>query len=177
MYSSGRITGHESTIQHGQQMERLKAEKSGFPFSVTTTVTGILFFLVIIIILGTALASDVSVIANKGVTQSNISPTALKAIFLGQTTTWADGTRVECAVLKDSDPTHRYFLKRFIKKSAAQFNSYWKQQLFTGKNDLPRQFDSDTQMISYVATTKGAIGYVSSETARGGAVKVLSINE
>jgi ABC-type phosphate transport system substrate-binding protein len=120
-------------------------------------------------------AADVVVVANKNVSQSALSADNLKAIFLGQMTTWQNGAKLEFVTLKDNSEVHEEFLKKFIGRSPAQFGNYWKQQVFTGKGRMPKQFDSESQLIDFVSSTEGAIGYVSGGAAKG-ITKVISIN-
>jgi ABC-type phosphate transport system substrate-binding protein len=135
-----------------------------------------MFFSLAIIIAGScALAADIAVVANKNVSQSSLSKDNLKAIFLGQTTAWGNGAKIEFVTLKDSSEIHEEFLKQYVDKSTSQFSNFWKQQVFTGKGRMPKQFDSESKLIEYVSATDGAIGYVSGKAAKGSA-KVISIN-
>lgn len=46
-------------------------------------------------------------------------------------------------------------------RSANQIAAYWQQQIFSGRNIPPEQRSSDDEVIAYVSSTPGAIGYVS----------------
>ncbi|MBU3947760.1 MAG: substrate-binding domain-containing protein [Proteobacteria bacterium] len=118
-------------------------------------------------------AGDVKIIANKNVPASSISSDMLKEIFLGKKNTWDNGMSINYVTL-DSGETHNDFLKTYLQKSDAQFNNYWKKQVFTGQGQMPKAFNSDKAMIDFVAGTNGAIGYVSS-TADTGSVKTITV--
>jgi hypothetical protein len=46
--------------------------------------------------------------------------------------------------------------------------------VFTGKGSMPKVLDSDAEMVTYVAKTRGAVGYVSSSANTAG-VKTLEV--
>lgn len=124
-------------------------------------------------IISTASAGGVQIIANKNVPISYISPDMLKDIFLGKKNSWDNGASINFVTL-DSGQSHNDFLKDHLQKSDAQYNNYWKKQVFTGQGQMPKSFSSDKAMIDFVAGTNGAIGYVSS-TADTGLVKIITV--
>jgi ABC-type phosphate transport system substrate-binding protein len=44
--------------------------------------------------------------------------------------------------------------------------------VFTGKGSMPKSFASDAEVVKYVSTTKGAIGYVSAAADVASAKKI-----
>lgn len=104
-------------------------------------------------------AGDVVVIVNPSVPESTLSAKEIKDIYLGKKTSWGNGSKINFVVLNGD--THDTFLSTFVKKTAAQFNTFWKKQVFTGKGSPPQAFDSNQAMIDFVSRTPGAIGYVS----------------
>ncbi len=99
----------------------------------------------------------------------------MKAIFLGKKTKWANKGKVVPSTLKKG-AVNKSFLKKYVKKSPAQFKTYWKKQVFTGKGKAPKSFKTEKALIAYVAKTKGAVGYVSKKAAEGAAgVKILEV--
>lgn len=137
-------------------------------------VMGIAFSLAIVMSESWAFPADVVVVANKDIDQSSLSSDKIKAIFLGQITVWEDGTKVHFIVMQDNSGIHEAFLREYLGKTSAQFSSYWKQQVFTGKGRLPKKYESESKIIEYISSTKGAIGYVSAAAARRSA-KVITI--
>lgn len=119
-----------------------------------------------------AWAQDVKVIANKGVPDSSIDADVVKDIFLGKKSSWSDGSAIEFVTLK-SGSAHDVFLKAYLKKSARQFSTYWKKQVFTGKGSMPKSFASEGELVSYVAGKRGVVGYISG-AADTASVKVVS---
>lgn len=115
-----------------------------------------------------ATAADVKVIVNTGVGISEISLDDLRSIFLLSKKSFADGTHAE-PVLSKSAAAHAAFLKHFLGKSEDSLTTYYRNAVFTGKGLTPRSLASDAEVAAYVARTKGAIGYVSSDASDAGA--------
>ena len=120
-----------------------------------------------------ALAGDVKVIANASVKADTISAAELKHVFLEEKISLADGTHVE-PVLEKGGPAHEAFLREYLGINEDDLQTYLRTLVFTGKGSLPKAFGSDTEVVAYVARTRGAIGYVSSAASTEGA-KILAI--
>jgi hypothetical protein len=123
--------------------------------------------------LSSAMAGDLKVIANSSVGTSSVSADEIKGVFLSTKTSLSDGSHVEPVLLKDG-ATHEAFLKGYVGKTDAAFETYYRSLVFTGKASMPKSLASDGEMVAYVAKTKGAIGYVSSAAATAG-VKTLDV--
>ncbi len=126
-----------------------------------------------LLITTSAFAADVKVIANSSVGASEISSDDLKQVFLETKTSLPGAGHVE-PVLAKSGAAHDEFLKDYVSKSDSALSTYYRSLAFTGKGAMPKSFGSDADIVSYVAKTKGAIGYVGSATATAG-VKTLAV--
>ncbi len=118
-------------------------------------------------------ARDVKVIANPSVSANVVSADELRSVYLQESTSLADGSHVQPVLIK-SGPAHEAFLKDVIDKTDSALQTYYRSLVFTGKGKIPRMLSSDSEMVAYVARTKGAIGYVSSGTEVTG-VKTLQV--
>ncbi|SPD75091.1 conserved hypothetical protein [uncultured Desulfobacterium sp.] len=123
---------------------------------------------------GIASAGDVIIIANKDVSASSISAADLENIFLAKKTEWDNGQKIDFVTLQDCQ-THDDFLTKYLKKTSAQFQRYFRSLVFTGKGKAPRAFQTEQSLVDYVAGAAGAIGYVSAGTNTS-SVKVLTVN-
>ena len=119
-----------------------------------------------------ARATEFKVIANSNVGVSDVSSDDLKAVFLGTKSSLGDAHIAP--VLEKSGPAHEAFLKECLGKNDAALANYYRSLVFTGKGSMPKAFASDSDVVEYVAKTKGAIGYVGAAAAVSG-VKTLSI--
>jgi hypothetical protein len=82
------------------------------------------------------------------------------------------GSHVE-PVLAKSGEAHGAFLQ-YIGKSDDALRTHCHTLVFTGGGTRPKFLDSDAEIVSYVAKTRGAIGYVSGDFPTEG-VKVVPI--
>ena len=107
---------------------------------------------------------EVSIITNKNAPQKDLSLDDIKNIFTGKTTLWRSNEKIIIALLKD-DQIHKAFLKKYIKRNAAQFKNTWRQIVFLGKGDSPKRFDTIEEMISFVSRNRLAIGYITNSSS------------
>lgn len=120
-----------------------------------------------------AQAADLKVIANTGVKADSVSSEELKGVFLATKTSLSDGSHVEPVLMK-SGATHESFLKQYVGKTGGALETYYRSLVFTGKGSMPKTLASDAEVVEYVSKTKGAIGYVSADSGTDG-VKVLEV--
>ncbi|MEJ6005949.1 phosphate ABC transporter substrate-binding protein [Paucibacter sp. AS339] len=92
-------------------------------------------------------------------------------IFLGQTKTFPGGAEALPVDIKES-PVREDFGNKVLKKTPAQLKALWARQIFTGGAKPPRELASEDDVLKFVASTPGAIGYVDSSKANA-SVKVL----
>lgn len=119
--------------------------------------------------------NGVRIIANPSVKADSISSAELKGVFLEERNSLADGSRVE-PVLSKGGAVHDAFVKQYLGKNESDLKLYYQSLVFTGKGSVPKSISSDEEIAAYVAKTRGAIGYVSSETSVDG-VKTLMVSE
>lgn len=122
---------------------------------------------------GAATGEELAVVVNASAQARAIRSDDLREIFLGERHALPDGWKVTPVFLK-SGPTHDAFLHAYVGKSDGAFRAGWMRLVFTGKDTLPRTFDSEAALLDYIAATPEAIGYVRSAGAHPG-VKVLAV--
>lgn len=119
-------------------------------------------------------AQQAAIIAHPTNALESLSTSDLEAILTGNKKQWSGGGNIEIAILKGG-PAHEEVVQTYAKKSAAQFKSFWRNLVFSGRGVMPREFDNASAMIQYVAATPNAIGYVE-VTAVDASVKVFTIS-
>jgi TonB family protein len=119
-----------------------------------------------------AVASGVKVIANPSVKADSISVSELKSVFLEEKSSLAGG-HVE-PVLARRGTAHDAFLQMYMGRTDSDLQTYYRSLVFTGRGSMPRAFGSDGEVAAYVASTRGAIGYISSESNVEG-VRILAV--
>ena len=115
--------------------------------------------------------SEVHVIANPGIGVTELTSDDLKGIFLGAKSA-IGGAAVE-PVFEQTGAIHEAFLRTYLGKSDVALRNHFKTLVFTGKGAQPKAFASDAEVLKYVASTKGAIGYVKASADTAGAKKIL----
>jgi ABC-type phosphate transport system substrate-binding protein len=106
--------------------------------------------------------ADIVIIAHQDVPETTLTEKDLQEIFLGKRVQWKDNTAIHPVTVKEAE-LHKAFLKQYVNKSVAKWNAHWKRMVFTGNGTPPKQFDTQQELLNYVATTAGAIGYVDTE--------------
>ncbi|SNT00153.1 phosphate ABC transporter substrate-binding protein, PhoT family [Granulicella rosea] len=105
-------------------------------------------------------AQKIIIIANRSAKVEEIGISDLRGIFLGSSTRFKNGVTAVPVLLR-SGPEHDDFLAEYVGKVDSSFRTVWRSLVFTGVASMPKNTDSDAAMVAYVASTPGAIGYVS----------------
>jgi ABC-type phosphate transport system substrate-binding protein len=101
---------------------------------------------------------------------------AIADFFLKRRTTWPDNETVRPIELAADSPVRARFSAQVMGKTVVQMRSYWQQRIFTGHELPPLELASDQDVVKFVTTHRGAIGYVSAQADIGSA-KVLQLKE
>ena len=119
-----------------------------------------------------AMEEAIVIIANKNVSDSSLSIKEVKRIFLAKKRLWRDGSKIEFVTLKGC-AAHDVFLKSYLEKTPSQYDSYFKNLVFTGKGKALRTFSTEAEVVKYVSDTDGAIGYVSASASVSGVKEIM----
>jgi ABC-type phosphate transport system substrate-binding protein len=118
------------------------------------------------------------VVVSKDVKIDKLSKNELESIFLGKTTIWEDGKRIQVGLSTDDAQTTEHFLKNFIGKNQRRFKKYWLKLVFAGYGIAPKFFKDDMKAISYTQRQDGVIAFISNadkSTLEG--LKIISVND
>lgn len=100
------------------------------------------------------------VITSPSLKISDISRSNLRAMFAMRMHKWPDGTMVKVFVYRDDDPLHEKFSKQILNVFPYQLRQAWDRQVYSGLGQYPEEVASSEEMLSRIANTPGAIGYV-----------------
>lgn len=100
------------------------------------------------------------IIANPSVNEKTLSVNSLRSIFSMRLRTWPDGTKIRVFVLPDDDQLHQIFSKGKLNVFPYQLRSTWDRLVFSGTGQAPIKVNSSEEMLTKVASTPGAIGYL-----------------
>ncbi len=146
--------------------ERMRAKSLIFSF---------IFLMTLAVFLGEAIAAKGwVVIVNKANPITEASKDEVAKWFLKKKTTWENGQKILPVDQSPSSPVRKAFSKEVLGKSVSAVRRYWQKMIFSGRGVPPVEKGSDAEVIDYVRSNPGAVGYVSSNADVSG-VKVLKI--
>lgn len=121
-----------------------------------------------------AAAEDLLVIVNPGISLGSIEAKDLQRIYLGKKTLWEDGTTIVTVMPKEGT-VHDRFIEDYLDRSVQRFATYWRQMVFTGKGVPPRSFVEEIDLVEFVASTPGSMGFASASADTSG-VRVIPVD-
>jgi len=108
-----------------------------------------------------ARAQGYKVIVNASNPTTKLSRQEVAALFLKKTDRWSSGAAAQPIDLAEGVATRDVFSKQVLGKSLATVRAYWNQMVFSGRSVPPPFKPNDADIVAYVRSTPGAIGYVS----------------
>ena len=104
---------------------------------------------------------SIAVVVGHNMTSSEpVSPTLVLGMFAKKRVFWSDHSAVVAVNLAASNPLRRAFSLSVFKKTPEQLQDYWNDQYFHGVLPPP-VLGSEEAVLRFVASTRGAVGYVS----------------
>jgi ABC-type phosphate transport system substrate-binding protein len=100
----------------------------------------------------------------------------LSAIFLRRAPRWEDGTDVRPVDHSMNSPLRAAFTEAVLDVPYTGLQRFWSNEIKNGTEPPPVK-SSDADVIAYVASTPGAIGYVSADAAVPESVKAMRVAE
>ncbi|MCZ6777138.1 MAG: hypothetical protein O7D34_11895 [Ignavibacteria bacterium] len=133
----------------------------------------LIFLIFCISSLTTGVAAQVAAIAHKSVPIESITSSKLFEYYSGETRLWDNGQPVVVFDLEPKNAVKDAFYE-FMGKSTSRMKSIWMVNMLLGEGDPPESLKSEEEMLTKVASTSGAIGFVSQSTVTED-VKVLAV--
>lgn len=130
-----------------------------------------LLLIILTLVSAQTVFAGVDIIVNSSVSDNSVDKATIQKVFLGKKSALASGTKVVPVMLK-SGASYESFLNDVVGKSPNQFNTFWKQAVFSGKGTPPKSFASEAELVKFVESTPGAIGYITKGGSAGGAKKI-----
>jgi ABC-type phosphate transport system substrate-binding protein len=122
-----------------------------------------------------AQAGGYKVVVNPSNTLTSISKAELARIFTKKSTQFSGGSKASPVDLPVKSSARDSFSKSVLGKPAAAMDSYWQQQIFSGK-DVPPPIRDEDAAISFVRSSANGIAYVSA-TADTAGLNVITVAE
>lgn len=103
----------------------------------------------------------------------DIDASQLRTIYTMRLRQWPDGQGLRVFTLPDNHPAHVRFAEQSLRILPHLLRRSWDRLVFSGTGQAPSEVASEAEMIERVASTPGAIGYVTSGHAELEAVRVV----
>ena len=106
--------------------------------------------------------ADLAIIVHKSNTVQNLSMDELREYFLGERSHWSTQQKIRVAMREPGSPERTAVLRLVCRMNRDQdFITYFLRAKFSEQViEEPRNMDSTSNMIRFVANVSGAIGYV-----------------
>ncbi|HVO10780.1 MAG TPA: hypothetical protein VMX54_08545 [Vicinamibacteria bacterium] len=118
--------------------------------------------------------AGVRVIVNPQVKGTQVPRAVLASIFLKEASRWGDGSPVVPVDQSVRSEVRRTFSSRILDRPLLDVQVYWQRKMTTGLVPPPVK-TSDDEVIAFVSSTPGAIGYVSAEATVPPSVKTIVV--
>jgi hypothetical protein len=112
--------------------------------------------LFLILAMSDAQAGDVVVIGHPGI--GKLDAVTVQKIFTGKLIK-VGGIDVTAVNVKPG-PLRDHFLRTFLNQNDEKYTAYWTMRHFIGKGAPPIELPNATEVIKFVRSTPGAIGYI-----------------
>lgn len=139
-----------------------------------------LFSLAVLGLLGLAdaapsAAADFKLVVHASNSVAALDASRLERLFLKKDTRWESGEAVLPVDQSAAAAVRAVFSSAVHGKDVSAVKSYWQKQIFSGRGTPPPEMSSDAEVLAFVRTHAGAIGYVSAAAAIGDGVSVVTL--
>lgn len=112
-----------------------------------------------------AQAGEIVVIGNSNVPKMDAA--TVQKIYTGKFIS-VSGVNVTPVGVKPGATARNRFLQEFLNQDEEKYTAYWTVRRYIGKGAPPAELASAADVISYVQTTPGAVGYIDEAELRPG---------
>ncbi len=110
-------------------------------------------------------AGDIVVIGNNNVPK--MSMVTVQKIYTGKFVS-VSGIDVTPIAFKSGANVRSRFLREFLKQDEDKYTAYWTVRRYIGKGIPPMEFSGATEIIRFVMSTPGAVGYIDEDDLKPG---------
>jgi ABC-type phosphate transport system substrate-binding protein len=108
-------------------------------------------------------SAEFQVVAHPSVEGSQIRRSVLAGIYHKDVIRWGDRRRILPVDQSGQTPIRQAFAREVLGQSLGEIQEYWIERMATDRELPPPAKPSDDEVLAFVASKKGAIGYVSGE--------------
>jgi ABC-type phosphate transport system substrate-binding protein len=119
----------------------------------------------------------VRVIANESVPTGVVSKKTLNAVFRGESARWSDGTLLRAVDQSVRSDIRLAFTRDFLNDTLDSIQAQWMRRIAQGRGLPPPVKASDADVMAFVASNRGGLGYVAEATPLVAGVKAVQVVE
>ena len=128
--------------------------------------------LLLTMLLGSASAQGQVVVVIGNASVKKLDATSLFRIYTGRTSE-IDGAAIYAVNAPSGTPIRNRFLASCLQQDENRYTAHWTVRKYVGKGIAPREFARGADVLHYVSTTPGAIGYLEESEVPPGANVLL----
>src|SRR5260221_2667872 len=121
-----------------------------------------------------AAADAFKVIVNGKMTGRTVARETLSQVYLGKADRWGDGKPITAVDLSTTSPVRAAFSQTVLGMSVVSVRMYWTRTMVSD-HFPPMVRSSDEDVIAFVASRTGAVGYVSADVALPDTVHAVAV--
>jgi ABC-type phosphate transport system substrate-binding protein len=119
-------------------------------------------------------ADAFKVIVNSRMTGRTVSRETLSQVYLGKVERWGDGKPIAAVDLSTTSPVRAAFSQSVVGMSVVSVRMHWTRTMVTD-HFPPMVRSTDEDVIAFVGTRTGAVGYVSADAVLPDTVQVVAV--
>ena len=132
--------------------------------------------LITLILLTPGAYAEFQIVANANVGFDQMSVTNFRKVYLKKVPVLPDGEAAYVVGLEEGD-ARKDIVKNVLRRSESSLNAYWSRLIFSGRTSMPRLFETDQQLLEFVAKTPGAIGFTNAGVELIDGVKAIELTD
>ena len=118
------------------------------------------FLLACCLLLPVAALGDVVVVINPKSGVDRLTREEVVNVFLGRFRQLSSGIAAKPADLPPNSAEKAAFHRLLVNKELPEINAYWARLVFSGRTLPPKTANGSDELLAWVASTAGAVGYV-----------------
>ncbi|HEY0971961.1 MAG TPA: substrate-binding domain-containing protein [Gemmatimonadales bacterium] len=124
---------------------------------------------------GALQAQDYTIVVNAANPAASLTKAQASDLLLKKAAKWPHGAAAQPVDQQKSAAVRDAASRAIHGRPTSAIASYWQQQIFAGKDVPPPEKGSDADVLAFVRSNPGAIGYVSAGADLGAGVKALTV--
>ena len=114
---------------------------------------------------GAALHAELAVVVNARCGVAAMTRNEVINIFFGRSRQFFNGVEAQPVDMLDSPPDRARFYYKLLGKDLSEVNAYWSRQVFSGRGQPPVKVGSSEEVLKWVTTHPGGIGFIEASKA------------